>query len=75
MSERLAADLLLIESAVRRIEALCAALAGDLADADEGDRAAVGQMIELTRALDERVAALRRRYPLPRAVPLPATFA
>ena len=73
MSTRLPADLVLIESYARQIEVLCAAAIESLDGADEGEELA--RVAALARTLNERVAALRSRYPLPGAASPPGLFA
>lgn len=75
MSNRLATDLMLIDSYTRQIEALCAVAIESLDNAQEGERGELLRVAEQARALGERVNALRRRHPSPRHVPLPTPFA
>ena len=74
MSARLPADLLLIESYARQIEALCAAAVESANGVGEGLEE-LSRVAALARTLNEQIAALRRRYPLPGPASPPGLFA
>ena len=74
MSARLPADLLLIESYARQIEALCAAALESANGAGEGEED-LSRVAALARTLNEHIVALRRRHPLPGPSAPPGLFA